>query len=171
MPFCLILLNKGQNTFAFFTYLAIALTDYFDGFFARRWNASSSLGVVLDQVCDKLVGLGFFTGLMFLGICPDWFLFFSLLLTFVMGMGYIVSQFDPQSSGPQPSLKIGKWAMALEFVWIGWLILERVLLVSSPHTLGFVGLALLRSWVFFQYLKRLLSQNPLFLHSLFSDKS
>lgn len=170
-PLCLVLLKKEQNLSAFLVYLLIAFSDYLDGYFARRWNASSNLGIVLDQVCDKLVGLGFFTGLMFLDLCPKWFWVLSLLLTALMALGYLLPQLDPQSSGPQPSLKIGKWAMAIEFVWIGWLILEKILLITTDHQIGFVGLALLRLWVFALYFKRLHSQNPLFLHSLFSDKT
>ena len=34
-------------------FLLAALTDFFDGFFARRFNTTSKLGEILDPIADK----------------------------------------------------------------------------------------------------------------------
>ena len=36
-------------------FVMAALTDWLDGFLARRWNATSALGAFLDPVADKLI--------------------------------------------------------------------------------------------------------------------
>lgn len=36
-------------------YGAAAITDWFDGYLARRWNQQSALGAFLDPVADKLI--------------------------------------------------------------------------------------------------------------------
>ena len=36
-------------------FIGAALTDYFDGYLARRLNASSAFGAFLDPVADKLM--------------------------------------------------------------------------------------------------------------------
>ena len=36
-------------------YAAACLTDFFDGWLARRWDAASSLGRLLDPIADKLL--------------------------------------------------------------------------------------------------------------------
>ena len=36
-------------------FVVAALTDWFDGYLARRWNQTSSFGAFLDPVADKLI--------------------------------------------------------------------------------------------------------------------
>ncbi|GAA5786477.1 CDP-diacylglycerol--glycerol-3-phosphate 3-phosphatidyltransferase [Chitiniphilus shinanonensis] len=44
-----------KNVCATLIFAVAALTDWFDGFLARRWNQTSSFGAFLDPVADKLM--------------------------------------------------------------------------------------------------------------------
>jgi len=47
---------KGAASTAIF--IVAAITDWFDGFLARRWNETSAFGAFLDPVADKLMVAG-----------------------------------------------------------------------------------------------------------------
>lgn len=44
-----------RNVAATAIFIVAAITDWFDGFLARRWNQTSAFGAFLDPVADKLM--------------------------------------------------------------------------------------------------------------------
>jgi CDP-diacylglycerol--glycerol-3-phosphate 3-phosphatidyltransferase len=51
-------LHDGTEGLACILFLAAAATDWFDGYFARRWDAATTLGSFLDTTADKLLVTG-----------------------------------------------------------------------------------------------------------------
>ncbi len=47
-----------QNLGAVIIFVIAAITDWFDGYLARRWNQTSAFGAFLDPVADKLMVAG-----------------------------------------------------------------------------------------------------------------
>ena len=45
----------ARDTWACIAFIVAALTDWFDGWLARRWNQTSAFGAFLDPVADKLM--------------------------------------------------------------------------------------------------------------------
>jgi phosphatidylglycerophosphate synthase len=43
-----------QRAASFFIFVAASVTDYFDGFLARKLNQQSEFGAFLDPVADKV---------------------------------------------------------------------------------------------------------------------
>ena len=59
-----ILLSIGNNYFlALILFFLAGISDYFDGYFARRYNASSQLGEILDPIADKILVVFLLIGL------------------------------------------------------------------------------------------------------------
>jgi CDP-diacylglycerol--glycerol-3-phosphate 3-phosphatidyltransferase len=64
--------NRVACFVAAIIFSAAAITDYFDGYFARRFGLVSNLGKVMDPVADKLLVSSAFIMLTALGWVPAW---------------------------------------------------------------------------------------------------
>ena len=54
---------KNYYTFALLLFFIAGLTDYFDGFLARKYNATSQIGEIVDPLADKILIIFLFFGL------------------------------------------------------------------------------------------------------------
>ncbi len=55
-------------------YIVAALTDYFDGWLARRYHDVSNLGIFLDPLADKVLVLAALAAFAFMDYVPLWML-------------------------------------------------------------------------------------------------
>ncbi len=69
-----VLLTKieGKEFVALALFLLAALTDFLDGFIARRWGLVTRLGKLLDPAADKILTSAAFISLVELGSAPAW---------------------------------------------------------------------------------------------------
>ena len=72
-------LEKSEFLIASLLILIVLLTDFFDGYLARKLNQTSYLGAILDPVADKLVVIAFFTYLFFVDLASP--IYFCIILT------------------------------------------------------------------------------------------
>jgi cardiolipin synthase len=61
-----------QNMVGSALFFLAAITDWFDGYLARRWNQTSSFGAFLDPVADKLMVAAALILLVELARAPTW---------------------------------------------------------------------------------------------------
>jgi phosphatidylglycerophosphate synthase len=85
LAFCMLLLLLGESyALAFLVSILAALTDLWDGQFARKFKVTSHFGSILDPIMDKcyLLVISFF--LFFFYQIPHFFLQYLLVFWFVM---------------------------------------------------------------------------------------
>jgi len=64
--------NRFCTFLAALLFSAAAITDYLDGYFARRWGVVSNFGRIMDPLADKLLVSTTFIMLTSLGWVPAW---------------------------------------------------------------------------------------------------
>jgi len=107
-------------------FIAAAITDFLDGYYARIWNQQSSFGRMLDPIADKLlVGIliavlawdGSFSALDMIPACAILFReFFIPGLREFLGNAQIVL----------PVSKLAKWKTTIQLVALAVVLFERI---------------------------------------------
>jgi CDP-diacylglycerol--glycerol-3-phosphate 3-phosphatidyltransferase len=74
--------GKWMKVIAFVIFIIATLTDYFDGYFARKKNIITDLGKFLDPLADKVLILGAFVSAIQLNVIPAWMVIIILAREF-----------------------------------------------------------------------------------------
>ena len=69
-------LSQGfvMKSLAVYFFIVASMSDYFDGFLARKYNWISDFGKIMDPIADKFLVLSGFFVLVFLNYMPLWML-------------------------------------------------------------------------------------------------
>jgi CDP-diacylglycerol--glycerol-3-phosphate 3-phosphatidyltransferase len=65
-------------------FLIAAITDWYDGWLARKFNYITSWGKFMDPLADKILTSAAFLGFVFLGILPGWMVFIIIIRDFLI---------------------------------------------------------------------------------------
>ncbi|MCK5215744.1 MAG: CDP-diacylglycerol--glycerol-3-phosphate 3-phosphatidyltransferase [Candidatus Omnitrophica bacterium] len=98
----LVFLNKGDfssTVVAFVVFVAASLTDFLDGYIAKRYNLISNFGRIMDPIADKFLMLSAFYMFMQMNIIAEWMFYIifirEILVTLVrfyaMGKGVVMA--------------------------------------------------------------------------------
>jgi CDP-diacylglycerol--glycerol-3-phosphate 3-phosphatidyltransferase len=133
------------------------ITDYFDGYLARRLNQTSKFGAFLDPVADKLIVS---TALVLL-VQADPTVVLAVLAGIIIGREITVSALREWMSllGARSHVAVtffGKWKTTLQIVGIGLMLYERPLAGIELYPIGVALLfiaAVLTIWSMLGYLR------------------
>jgi len=137
-----------------------AATDLLDGYLARRWHTTSTLGAILDPICDKVLTFSFFALLVYLGSCPLWFFGFIVAAFLFQSAGFLLLYPPGEKWERFQPLKAGKQNVALQFSWIAVALTDLLLQLSYPrnfrfsasfHHSGYAVLAAMQAYVLYSY--------------------
>ncbi len=113
--------SSWLDYFAALLFVLASVTDFFDGFIARRWNQMTKLGAILDPLADKMLVLAAFLGLMYIDRANPWAIF--LILTrefFITGLRVLMAS---EGKNIKASF-IGKTKTVAQMFAIGFLMMN-----------------------------------------------
>ncbi|MDA3835315.1 MAG: CDP-diacylglycerol--glycerol-3-phosphate 3-phosphatidyltransferase [Spirochaetales bacterium] len=138
IPFLLYCLRPDVSTtvtlVGFTLYTLGAITDWFDGYLARRLNVVSSFGKLMDPLADKLFMTAVLVMLIPTGRVPDMVAFLiigrELVVTGLRGVaaahGLVIS-----------ASPLGKYKAFTQILALGFLMFPLGILAFNPHDVGF----------------------------------
>ncbi len=113
--------DRSVAVIATVVFAVAALTDFADGYLARRWRITTTLGAFIDTVADKVLVAGALLALVQVGTVSAWVAFIIIGREIaIMGLRAVAAL--DQSTVP-PSIW-GKWKATFQFVAIGFAILK-----------------------------------------------
>ena len=87
--FCYLTLADRSFVGAFVVIAVAGITDFLDGFIARRWSQTSRLGELLDPLADRFTALAVPLVLWIAGFVPWWLVVILLVRDLVMAIALI----------------------------------------------------------------------------------
>lgn len=125
VPMVILCLNQSRFFFSILAavlFIMASITDYFDGYFARKWKLVSNLGKFMDPVTDKILVSSVLIFLVFQGfVDPYVVILLTVRDTFIGGIRAVASA-DQIIIDAKPS---GKWKAGLQMGAIPALILGK----------------------------------------------
>ncbi len=124
--------DPGREWLAFIgliVFLAV-VTDFFDGYLARKLNQITMLGKYLDPISDKIVTIGAMTVLLLYYSFPLWVFIYYIVreIVGVWGGTYLYFKRDIQGSPNQ----WGKWGVGVVAIMVIWYIVTPLVQLSFP---------------------------------------
>jgi CDP-diacylglycerol---glycerol-3-phosphate 3-phosphatidyltransferase len=92
---------EGKEWYGLGLFLLAALTDFLDGFLARRWKLVTRLGKLLDPAADKILTAAAFISLVELDVAASW------MVTVIIAREFAVSALRAFAAGEQVVIPAG----------------------------------------------------------------
>lgn len=90
VPMLLVLLQEQEFLYSLILFIVAGITDGVDGFIAKRFNAVTKLGAILDPLADKALLVSSYVMLSILGIIPFWLMVVVVFRDVVIIAGYLI---------------------------------------------------------------------------------
>jgi cardiolipin synthase (CMP-forming) len=119
--FFILAMTYQRYTLALALFVAQAISDLLDGFFARMMHKKTDLGAWLDPIADKVMLVSSYLVLGIQQIIPFWVVAIVLLRDVVLMVGFLVLHLLSYRVVPSPTL-LGKAATLFQMVTILYLL-------------------------------------------------
>ena len=139
--------GRDSKLYPAFIYALASFSDFLDGYFARRYNASSNLGKVLDPLGDKLMTVSVLVCITIDGTIEFWAVLIVIVKEMLMAIGGFIMHKVAHADIP-PSNLLGKTSTVVFFLVCVTLMLFQnipgsaaIALISFAIALTLVALA------------------------------
>ncbi len=123
VPVLVWLILNGKFNWAFWLFLAAGASDALDGYIAKRWGQTSSLGTYLDPAADKTLLVGVYVVLGTIQQLPLWLVITVVFRDFIIIGGVVLLHISMTSVRMKP-LMVSKFNTAFQILLVVWTLAE-----------------------------------------------
>jgi cardiolipin synthase len=127
---------------ALVVFIAAGVTDWLDGYFARKWGEQSTFGRMLDPIADKLLVSSCLLMLAADGTIRGWSLWAAIVILCREILVSGLREYLAELRVSVPVTQLAKWKTTLQLVAVGFLVLGRAGDAVAPVVTP-IGLTLL----------------------------
>jgi CDP-diacylglycerol--glycerol-3-phosphate 3-phosphatidyltransferase len=106
--------STAGHWLAMVAFVIAAISDWFDGYFARKYGMVTPLGKLLDPLADKVLVCSAFVYLSALGFCPVWVTVLILAREFLITG---LRQIAVEAGRVLAADRLGKWKTGLQLTY------------------------------------------------------
>lgn len=110
-------------------FIIAAITDWYDGWLARKFNYITEWGKFLDPLADKILTSTAFIALAILGIIDLWMVILIIIRDFLITILRLVAEFKKRSFATSRS---AKWKTFMQMAFLYYLLLLETLKTFDP---------------------------------------
>ena len=145
IPIVVVLMIAGQSDtarwWAFYLFVLSAVTDFFDGWLARKLNQESDIGRLFDPIADKLLVVAVYFVLVDADIVAGWNVLAVVLIVSREILVSALRAYLAERNIAMPSSKQAKYKTAAQ------LVSAALLIISPMFDPPFVQIALIALWL------------------------
>lgn len=136
---CLLIEFPHNNIYATLLFVIASLTDFLDGYIARKNNLVTDFGKFADPIADKILVISACICLVETGIIPAW----SVLI--IIFREFVISGLRMSAAAKNvviPADKLGKWKTFTQMIALILLMLNTFNATYIPHILYYISVVL-----------------------------
>ncbi len=118
IPFILWTFSQGFQFTGGILLALSTLTDFFDGYLARRLNQCTDFGSILDPIADKLVALSFYGYIFLNDLAPKWLVLIILIRNFAQILSIPILIWWLKKSFKVKPKALSKWITAFSDIFL-----------------------------------------------------
>ena len=127
----------GMYWTTFVLFLLAAISDWFDGFLARKYNVCTKLGGVMDHIGDKLLVVNTF--IVLAAMMPVWFIVVPIIIMiarelYISGLREFLGTQKVEMPVPKARFSMGKIKTTLQMIAIVVFLLLFAIAATIPQT-------------------------------------
>lgn len=128
--------NTSLKQISLVVFIVAALTDWYDGWLARKFNYFTNWGKFWDPLADKILTSAAFLGFVFLGIIPFWMVLIVIIRDFTVTT---LRAYADYKGFTFPTSYYAKWKTFLQITFLYYLLLVYVGSISPQIYIGNEG--------------------------------